>query len=440
MYDKISISEKRQYKVLNTEEAKFLVSEYLSANKFGITVKFGLPEIVDRYHIWKVPLIYKDQSIGEIAVDAYTKKMNEKLSTEFEILYNRIKNIDNNFNKPNKLNRLKNRSVKKEYKISKLKNMILKGNSELVLKELPEESIDMIFTSPPYYNARKEYSEFDSYDDYLRFMKNIIRECHRVLIDGKYFIMNSSHVLVSRNNRNESSQRIAVPFDLHQIFIEEGFEFIDDIIWQKPEGAGWASGRGRRFAADRNAMQYKSVPVTEYVMVYRKKSPLLIDYFIRNHPNPDIVEKSKITGDYEKTNVWYISPVNNKIHPAVFPLELAEKIISYYSFINDIVLDPFGGIGTTAKAAIKLHRRFCLIEIKKKYIEHILNTLSQISLSLSLSLSNMNESDFEYKDLSALVKSEESPVCIPDLMKQLTANGISEQDIITALQNLIANK
>ena len=136
----------------------------------------------------------------------------------------------------------------------------------------------------------------------------------------------STHTcFIPRNSRNESSTRIAVPFDIHQIFIEEGFEFVDDIIWQKPEGAGWASGRGRRFSADRNPMQYKAVPVTEYVMVYRKKPCVLIDHFIRDNPNQAIIQASKIEDGYEKTNVWYISPARDKRHPAIFPAELAEK-------------------------------------------------------------------------------------------------------------------
>ena len=69
---------------------------------------------------------------------------------------------------------------------------------------------------------------------------------------GKVFCNEYFPVLLRRASRSESSRRIAVPFDMHRIFIEEGYDFIDDIIWLKPEGAGWATGRGRRFAADRN--------------------------------------------------------------------------------------------------------------------------------------------------------------------------------------------
>lgn len=109
-------------------------------------------------------------------------------------------------------------------------------------------------------------------------MQKIIHECHRVLKEGRFFVINISPVLIRRANRNEASKRIAVPFDFYQLFTNEEFEFIDDIIWAKPEGAGWATGRGRRFAADRTPLQYKPVPVTEYVLVYRKKTDKLIDW------------------------------------------------------------------------------------------------------------------------------------------------------------------
>jgi len=176
-------------------------------------------------------------------------------------------------------------------------------------------------------------------------------------MEGRFFVINAAPVLIRRPSRNRSSRRIAVPFDLHRIFIEEGYEFIDDIIWVKPEGAGWATGRGRRFAADRNPLQYKAVPVTEYVLVYRKKTDLLIDWFIRNHPDREIVKASKIPDGYERTNVWRINPATNSKHPAAFPRELAEKVIRYYSFIGDVVWTPLLGPGTVGQARVELGRR-----------------------------------------------------------------------------------
>lgn len=423
MKENHTVSEKRNYKILNTEQAKTVVCKYLTSENIDVTlIEYGLPEVHDRYHVWNVPVLYEKEVVGVISIDAFWGKINKGLSTDISILLGRIKKIDDGPKKAVK----KTRRKKFEYIVSDLNNTIAKGRAEVVLKHLPEQSIDMIFTSPPYYNARKEYSEYGIYEDYLDVMREVIRQCRRVLIDGKFFIMNSSHVLVPRASRNESSSRLPVPFDLHQIFMEEGFEFVDDIIWEKPEGAGWASGRGRRFAADRNPMQYKAVPVTEYVMVYRKKPAGLIDNFIRKHPNPELVTESKIEDGYEKTNVWYISPARDKRHPAIFPNELAEKVIKYYSFKNDVILDPFGGIGTTAKCAASLQRRFYSIEINEAYVEAQRTDIS--------SRQNLFDHyyDFEYVDYS----DEECPEVTKSLrhvLADLRESGLTDEEIIKRL-------
>lgn len=106
-------------------------------------------------------------------------------------------------------------------------------------------------------------------------------------------------------------------------------------------------------------------------MVYRKKTDKLIDWFIRNHPDRDIIENSKVADGYEKTNIWKIHPKTNSKHPAAFPKELAQKVISYYSFKNDVVFDPFAGSGTVGAAAADLKRRFVLFELNPNYIKLI---------------------------------------------------------------------
>ncbi|MCP4439606.1 MAG: site-specific DNA-methyltransferase, partial [Aureispira sp.] len=224
-----------------------------------------------------------------------------------------------------------------------LSNTVILGDCITELKKLPKDSVNLVFTSPPYYNAKPEYSEYSTYNEYLELMRRVIKSCSRVLSEGRFFVLNISPVLIRRASRSESSKRIAVPFDFHRLFIEEGFEFMDDIHWVKPDGAGWSFGRGRRFAADRNPLQYKPVPVTEYVLVYRKKTDRLIDWNIRNHHSDEDVNNSKVDDGYETTNLWRINPSRSKHHPATFPVELANKVISYYSFVNDVILDPFGG-------------------------------------------------------------------------------------------------
>lgn len=356
---------KATYRVTSAKEAKAISLDYLKQLELEKVISFGLPEIDDRFNIWRVPLKSKDNvAIGEVVIDAITTLIDSAKSTPKELLENRLLGRTD-------VSLKRKKQSGDAPKISMLRNTVGFGDSEELLKELPAESVDLVFTSPPYYNAKPEYAEYLSYEEYLLKMKKIIHECGRVLNEGRFFVLNVSPVLIRRASRSEASRRIAVPFDFHRLFIEEGFEFIDDIIWVKPEGAGWATGRGRRFAADRNPLQYKPVPVTEYVLVYRKKSERLIDWLIRKHPDQQAVADSKIEDGYEVTNIWKITPAHCKEHPAIFPSELAEKVITYYSFKNDVVLDPFGGTGTTAKAAAKLGRRFVTFEMEQRYIDLI---------------------------------------------------------------------
>jgi DNA modification methylase len=362
---KTTVAKSRKYRVTTVAEAKAITENWLGEIDLVKAVSLGLPEVDDRYHIWRVPLrSSQNGKVGEVVIDAYSTEILAEKTTRPEMIEARLLQKTHSSEQNTK-------SEKPTYRLSTLRNTVGLGDCVELMDEMPAASVDLIFTSPPYFNARPEYSEYEEYEAYLFKMRQVIRRAHRVLSEGRFFVMNTAPILLRRASRNESSKRIAVPFDLHRIFIEEGFDFIDDIIWVKPEGAGWATGRGRRFAADRNPLQYKAVPVTEYVLVYRKRTNLLIDWHIRNHPEPQTVNDSKIGDDYERTNIWRIQPATNSKHPAAFPSELAEKVIAYYSFKGDVVFDPFSGSGTTGGAATKLGRRFVLFDINPDYIKLI---------------------------------------------------------------------
>ncbi len=368
--NKSTVAEKRKYDVLNVRTAREIARAWLEQIHLEKVISFGLPEVDDRYHVWRVPLTSQvdDTRLGEVVIDARSSLVLEEKTTSLEVLEARLlgrNGAEETYPRQNTRNG-------EPYVLSSLRNTIACGDSEEILQDLPAGSVDLVFTSPPYYNARPEYMDFLNYEEYLLKLRKVIQTVYRVLAEGRFFVMNVSPVLIRRASRSEASQRLAVPFDVHRLFVEEGYDFIDDIIWVKPEGAGWAIGRGRRFAADRNPLQYKPVPVTEYVLVYRKRTPKLIDWNIRAHPKPELVRTSRIGDDYEHTNVWKIKPAHDPRHPAIFPLELAEKVITYYSFKGDIVLDPFAGIGTVGKAATRLGRRFVLIEKEIGYTKVIL--------------------------------------------------------------------
>ena len=369
--EKATVAQQRRYGVLNTKQAKEIASARLAELDLSQVTRFGLPEIDDRYHVWRVPVLDASKGhLGEVVIDACTSMVDLERSTAAEQIESRLLKRRERQGKrqtPNTAPQT-NRSVPVGNHHN-LRSTIALGEATTILEDLPPESIDLVFTSPPYYNARVEYRDYTSYEEYLEAMRLVIRACHRVLAEGRFFVMNVAPVLVRRTSRSEASRRIAVPFDMHAIFSSEGFDFVDDIHWVKPEGAGWATGRGRRFAADRNPLQYKPVPVTEYVLVYRKHTSRLIDWNIRSHPKPEKVDASKVQDGYEKTNLWKIKPRHSSDHPAVFPLELARKVIEYYSFVGDIVLDPFAGIGTTGHSAALLRRKFFMVEAQERYVD-----------------------------------------------------------------------
>ena len=218
---------------------------------------------------------------------------------------------------------------------------------------MDDESVDLVLTSPPYFNAR-EYSQWDTYEDYLNDMVEVFRESTRVLKEGRMLIINVSPVLEKRKSRSHESKRYPIPFDLVYLLTRElDLLFIEDIIWKKPEGASYNRNGG--FFRHRKPVAYKPNIVTEYVLVFRKKSNKLIDHILRKS---ETLEDSLVLGEYEKTNVWEISPARSKEHPAIFPEELSDKCILYYSFKDDIVLDMFMGSGTTAVSCIKNNRGY----------------------------------------------------------------------------------
>lgn len=248
-----------------------------------------------------------------------------------------------------------------------LKNVVVNGDVLEVLKYVPEESIHLTFTSPPYYNAR-DYSIYPSYEAYLRFLEKVFQETYRITKEGRFLIVNTSPVIISRISRAHSSKRYPIPFDIHYFLVEMGWDFIDDIIWQKPEYS--VKNRVGGFQQHRKPLAYKPNATTEYLMVYRKQTEKLIDWNIRQY-SQEIVEQSKVADGFETTNVWQIHPKSDKVHSAIFPVDLCKRVIEYYSYKGDLVFDPFGGSGTLGRTAKVLGRNFFLTEKEQKYFEYM---------------------------------------------------------------------
>lgn len=252
------------------------------------------------------------------------------------------------------------------HKSSIKKPMILWGDSSKTMKNIADGDINLIFTSPPYYNAR-EYSDYTNYKIYLNELKKVFTECNRILQDGRFLIVDVSPVITRRPGREYASIRYPIHFDLHNILLKAGFHFIDEIIWEKPEPS--VPNRIGGYVQTHMPLTYKPNCVTESIMVYRKNCDFLLDRNINMYTssahctlNDDIIDRS---------NIWKIAPASSKKHPAIFPEELCRRILKYYSFKGDVVLDPFAGIGTLGRVAYDMERIPVMCEINENYVRYM---------------------------------------------------------------------
>ena len=225
----------------------------------------------------------------------------------------------------------------------------------------------MIVTSPPYYNA-KEYSQWDNIDAYLQDMLKIFKECYRVLKPGRRFCLNISDLPV----KGDSGVRW-LPLGSYILNICEkcGFELSDRIFWFKTPIKGFQYG----------SLPFPPSPLIcdsmEYIYILRK--PGKSDY---KYVSQDNKEASRLAreeyAEYTK-QIWTLRRVRLKDnvdgHIAPFPYDIPLRCIKMYSFVGDLILDPFGGSGTTSLAAKNTKRNSVTYEIDSKYAHMIKDRL-----------------------------------------------------------------
>jgi len=224
-------------------------------------------------------------------------------------------------------------------------------HSAEAMTELPDCSVHLMVTSPPY-NVGKEYDEDLSLDDYLAFLQRVWRETQRVLVPGGRMCINIANL----------GRKPYIP--LHAFIAEQaidlGFLMRGEIIWNKAASASASTAWGSWKSAGNPTLR----DVHEYILVFCK------DTFKRQ--NPDQRENTINRDEFLEYNksVWNFAaePARKVGHPAPFPVELPRRLIQLYTFKDEIVLDPFMGSGQTALAAINSSRRYVGYEIDEKYI------------------------------------------------------------------------
>jgi len=246
---------------------------------------------------------------------------------------------------------------------------IIFGNAEK-MKEVDSNSIHLIVTSPPYYNAPFDFPNlFNSYDEFLKLLKNVGKELIRVLKPGRYACF------VTQDVRIEGKLYPIVSDLIHIMVYDIGFEYQDKIIWKKPEGYIRISRRSGVIIQHPYPMYYYPDNIYEEIVVFKKPGE-----FDRSSIIAEIKEKSKINISRFQNEKWYLSvwDIKNVLphekwskYTAAFPEQLIERLVLLYSYYGETVLDPFLGTGTTCLVAKKLGRNCIGYEIDLELKEAI---------------------------------------------------------------------
>ena len=251
-------------------------------------------------------------------------------------------------------------------------HLVVIGDSHR-MDEIETNSVQLIVTSPPYFNVKdygvENVGSIDDFHEYLQEMQLVFDECYRVLEKGRYMCVNICDTI---------TDEIKYPIPAHYVIMlqRSGFEYREDIIWKKPPGTNPKSSRGaaKRFGLLIQypyPMYYFPNNIFEHILVFRKGK---FDY---KQVTPE--EKQEAAIDVEEArkrwscDIWDLSPeIKNQYtkdtHPAMFPEELPEALIRLYTYPGETVLDPFLGSGTTTKVASKLDRRSIGYEINPRFL------------------------------------------------------------------------
>jgi DNA modification methylase len=233
---------------------------------------------------------------------------------------------------------------------AKVLDQILIASSE-TMAQLPEACIHLMVTSPPY-NARKDYDQDLTLEEYLRLLERVCRETHRVLVPGGRACLNIANL----------GRKPYIPLNafISQMMIAAGFLMRGEIIWDKGSSVGSSTAWGSWLSASNPTLR----DVHEYILVFSKGQ------FKRQAQG----QESTIERDdfLELTkSVWHFSTesASRVGHPAPFPVELPRRLIELYTFAGEVVLDPFMGSGTTALAALETGRHFVGYELEETYVQ-----------------------------------------------------------------------
>jgi len=251
-------------------------------------------------------------------------------------------------------------------------HLVVIGDSRKMV-EVSSESVQLVVTSPPYFNVKdygiENIGSIDDFHEYLQNVQQVFDECYRVLENGRYMCVNICDII-------SGDRKYPIPANYVAMLQRSGFEYREDLIWRKPSGIGAKGGGGASkrfgvFVQHPFPMYYFPNNIFEHILVFRKGrfDYKKITFEDKQRAAVDLGEaKTRWSSD-----IWDMTPetknqYSKDSHPAMFPEELPEALIRLYTYPGETVLDPFLGSGTTSKVAAQLDRRSIGYEVNPAYL------------------------------------------------------------------------
>ena len=250
-------------------------------------------------------------------------------------------------------------------------NLIQTDSRELSF--IPNESVQLVVTSPPYWTLKKyrdhegQLGDIEGYEQFLNELDEVWKHCYRLLVPGGRLVCVVGDVCLSRRKNKGRHTVIPLHASIQEHCRKIGFDNLTPIIWYKIANATFeALGNGGGFLGkpyEPNAVIKNDI---EFILMERKPG---------GYRKPSIEARVLSVISEENHKQWFqsiwsgLTGASTRNHPAPYPVELAERLVRMFSFVGDTVLDPFMGTGTTTLAAAKWGRNSIGVEIDPHYFE-----------------------------------------------------------------------